>query len=1009
MVEQVALTRLQIGEASLPLGIRREDRKAVLALNHIARFGVGQIVGQSLRNREIAIKQVRQHIPTRLQVERAVFRGERRTLDLRIYLVRYMEHIDATEIERGERTIPCGGAAGGGVLAICLTARGLDDVARCPIGLRGEHTVDIAAVGRVDIERVPVPTLSKRELLYLALGGGENHCRIGRAAVATLMLEQQVSGGIENVDLARAILPQTHLYILALHFLVAVDGHIDMVLSRSVVVGDVGLAHAAIVDESSHDIVDIGIKNSVLGVGQFDLTDQRHGHRQLLVVVLPRANRLDLDGERQALVEVLVVLQIDILGMLADIQSVGYREMDGLRRLRRERTLRRHSRQPRRQRGDGILARGTARVGDSKIKLVLAIKRRGDGLGVLRPTQLVAVYINRPRERADQLVAVQVLHIANRDKDVLLVDFLVEHLEVDHQLVAIASPSEVVLLARRCVTNWRKIVLIHQLLGIGAKKKLLLVDHLAVAISEDTRIVRIVLQLEATVVGELLLAERQVGNQTQLLAGGRHIVVGHQAAGGQCLLVENDIVEVSGEGIERLLVLRAEAVGQRPVASTEPHIVARETAQLVGCKSDGLLAIDKDICQVVGAADGINQVVPLLVGIRTACDMLVAPVTQHDVAVLQTNEEFSFGVCLRLQTITGGEECGGIGRLLVGLEPEHKREVLFGRTSKDVLLQLHTAYAVGQMKRHVVGQRPRSALQRESSTVGKVGTGGADAIVHAVVSHQFRLETGEVLLIGKREFVYLLRIRPNTSLKHIAVERLGAVERVTEQERSAIAVVRHGGLVGASDFGGAGIETNDARGVVGHGAACEIEQRLELLRLDHRIAYLRLQAGVCRQRETKALLGGTQRENGHRLALLGGTNHSLDGESTVVEIAVDKRLCHAVLLARESQRSGLRDIQIVGAADDLEIGVLVQIVAGDRLAETNGERLLDGQNSIRRGRNTEYLRTTGVLGALQHGRRIGDKTIAVASVGDGTQFVLLLHRVAVAIEANPVDATARNL
>ncbi len=104
----------------------------------------------------------------------------------------------------------------------------------------------------------------------------------------------------------------------------------------------------------------------------------------------------------------------------------------------------------------------------------------------------------------------------------------------------------------------------------------------------------------------------------------------------------------------------------------------------------------------------------------------------------------------------------------------------------------------------------------------------------------------------------------------------------------------------------------------------------------------------------------------------------------------------------------MRDVQIVGAADDFEVSVLVQIVARDRLAEAYREGVLDGENTVRRGRDTEYLRAAGVLGALQHIRRAGDKAVAVASVGDGTQLVLLLHRVAVAVEADAVDAAARN-
>ena len=142
----------------------------------------------------------------------------------------------------------------------------------------------------------------------------------------------------------------------------------------------------------------------------------------------------------------------------------------------------------------------------------------------------------------------------------------------------------------------------------------------------------------------------------------------------------------------------------------KPHLVARHTSDTVGSKGGGLLAVHKQVAYVVGAVERIDQLVPLSVGIVSAGDEHLTAVAQYDIAVLQTDEYFALGIIFPCKSASCSEQGCGVGRLRVGLEPQHKGEVLGSRTRQQVVCQADTIGAV-QPQRHTLWECPRGALQ----------------------------------------------------------------------------------------------------------------------------------------------------------------------------------------------------------------------------------------------------------------------------------------------------------
>ena len=102
---------------------------------------------------------------------------------------------------------------------------------------------------------------------------------------------------------------------------------------------------------------------TVLG-GYLYLPDERHGAVEFRLVECPRAGGFYVQVEQQAVVQLLVVGQVDILGIFADVQPFVHSEGDGLRLQRRKESRSRLRREPRGKGVKMILPRSTTVVAD---------------------------------------------------------------------------------------------------------------------------------------------------------------------------------------------------------------------------------------------------------------------------------------------------------------------------------------------------------------------------------------------------------------------------------------------------------------------------------------------------------------------------------------------------------------------------------------------------------------------------------------------------------------------
>ena len=101
-------------------------------------------------------------------------------------------------------------------------------------------------------------------------------------------------------------------------------------------------------------------------------------------------------------------------------------------------------------------------------------------------------------------------------------------------------------------------------------------------------------------------------------------------------------------------------------------------------------------------------------------------------------------------------------------------------------------------------------------------------------------------------------------------------------------------------------------------------------------------------------------------------------------------------------RSG-GDAGLVGYTLELEVVVLVEVVTCYRLAEPQLEVIAYAEDGIGRLRFAEQYRRTGVFHAADDGRSLGNKARTVAAERYCAQVILLLHRIALAVEAERSD------
>ena len=95
--------------------------------------------------------------------------------------------------------------------------------------------------------------------------------------------------------------------------------------------------------------------------------------------------------------------------------------------------------------------------------------------------------------------------------------------------------------------------------------------------------------------------------------------------------------------------------------------------------------------------------------------------------------------------------------------------------------------------------------------------------------------------------------------------------------------------------------------------------------------------------------------------------------------------------------------RLVGHALELEVIVLVEVVTCYGFREAQLEVIAYAEHGVGRLRVAEQDRRTRILDAADDGRSLADEARTVAAEADGTQVVLLLHRVTLAVEAERSD------
>ena len=124
--------------------------------------------------------------------------------------------------------------------------------------------------------------------------------------------------------------------------------------------------------------------------------------------------------------------------------------------------------------------------------------------------------------------------------------------------------------------------------------------------------------------------------------------------------------------------------------------------------------------------------------------------------------------------------------------------------------------------------------------------------------------------------------------------------------------------------------------------------------------------------------------------------HEVEREVSVREVALRHRLRDTITV--ETYGCGERNAALVGPSQHLEVVHGRQVVACDGFGEGNLDVVADAQNAVGGLRCAEGNRTTRILDTCQDIRRTGQVTISMTAYGYGTQVVVLLDGVNLAIE-----------
>ena len=266
----------------------------------------------------------------------------------------------------------------------------------------------------------------------------------------------------------------------------------------------------------------------------------------------------------------------------------------------------------------------------------------------------------------------------------------------------------------------------------------------------------------------LLAVESEEGDQSFLAATYGLLAVATDERRRQGLLEEADAVEPSREGI----VLVAHVVvlsGFVPHHVSEVEVVALHATQGVGGELCLERAVNVDAGDLMCPVDGHGVVMPFVVAEVVAQGIFpsVGPVFQG--LTLESDEELV--ACIRVGGLAGAiaDECSA--PVLVGLEPEHERVVLFLGAAESLGAHLHSldfpsCFAAVQTECHSSRQRPRGPVEFEVCSLCEVCGILAGALVHGVVVGESHFVAREQFLGVEGEACGVHGSVPDTSLQH---------------------------------------------------------------------------------------------------------------------------------------------------------------------------------------------------------------------------------------------------
>ena len=445
------------------------------------------------------------------------------------------------------------------------------------------------------------------------------------------------------------------------------------------------------------------------------------------------------------------------------------------------------------------------------------------------------------------------------------------------------------------------------------------------------------------------------------------------------MLEDNELIDITFESITTKIHLSADLT----------HHGSREGEFLLVVYIDGYV--------IERAVDGHGEVVPFVIGIVAVYNPLVFVVIEYQSAV-EERDLGAFGIIR-----SAGREDGT--HLARALEPEHEGLVLFIRTREERVRHLHYL-TFFHAQRDTLLVLPVDLVGIEGSAVRHVHERLALTFVHRIVCYQLALISRQTTHISLRDLIGRESLGPETNLHHIARKALTNTYRRAAREldrspKRSYRCIRY--------FLCTGIETYPTViAVIDHSHAGERNHLLrQRIRIDDVILQFSEQTVVVGLTETE----GTASlriiiEEGVRCIRILGTNQHIHGERFISDRAQHFGFSVGVLRINEVERDTGGDTGLVGIAYELEVIILIEVVTGDGFVEPKQQVIAYAQDGVSRQCLAEYARYTRIFYTALNRGCAGDEAIAVTTEGYCSQVVLLLHRVALAVETDVLNTTA---